>query len=70
MNNLIHKDIIQNICWYVDFDNTLLRNSAVGYFTLTPICGEVSPWRVHEIKSRGLFKELVILPLQSQYILL
>jgi hypothetical protein len=43
MNELIGKDTIFNIRWYPDFEDTLLRNSAVAYFTMALTYGEVTP---------------------------
>jgi len=41
-NDLIRKDTILNIRWYPDFEDTLLRNSAVGYFTIAQTYGELT----------------------------
>jgi len=43
MNDLIRKDTILNIRSYPDFEDTLLRNSALGFFTIALTDGKVTP---------------------------
>jgi len=43
MNDLIRMDTILNLRWYPDFEDTLLRNNAVGYCTTALTYGEVTP---------------------------